>query len=128
MNIRRQLTKLVLASVVPAALASVLLIGYSYDRQRKDTEQRTLETTRALAQTVDRELLRGAAVLQVLSTSPFLASGDMAGFHRQLQDVLSFLPANALALNDVSGQQLVNTLRPFGEPLPVAGTHPGCAA
>ena len=121
MNIRRQLTKLVLASVVPAALASVLLIGYSYDRQRKDTEQRTLETTRALAQTVDRELLRGAAVLQVLSTSPFLASGDMAGFHRQLQDVLSFLPANALALNDVSGQQLVNTLRPFGEPLPVAG-------
>lgn len=110
-----------LVSVVPAALASALLIGYSYERQRATIEQRTLETARALAQTVDRELVRGQAALQVLGRSPLLASGDMAGFYRQAQDALGFLPGNVLALSDESGQQLINTLRPFGDPLPLRG-------
>jgi signal transduction histidine kinase len=120
-TIRRQLTRLVLVAIVPASLAATLLIVHSYERQRASIEQRTLETARALAQTVDRELLRGQAALQVLSTSSLLATGDMPAFHRQVRDAMEFMPGNAIALNDVSGQQLLNTLLPFGEPLPVAG-------
>jgi signal transduction histidine kinase len=100
-----------------------VLIGYFYDRQRASMEQRTLDTARALAQTVDRELVRGQAALQVLSASPLLGSGDIAGFYRQAQEALGFLPGNVLALSDVSGQQLINTLRPYGEPLPVGANR-----
>ena len=62
-----------------------MLIGYSYDRQRKLIEERTLDIARALAQAVDRELARDQAALLVLATSPHLASGDLAAFHRQAQ-------------------------------------------
>lgn len=107
-----------LASLLPAAIAAGLLIGYSYERQRANFEHNTLETARALTQAVDRELASGRMALQALATSPHLASGDLAAFHRQATEALAELPGENVALSDASGQQLANTLRPFGEPLP----------
>lgn len=121
MTIQRKLIRLVAASVVPAAIAATLGIGYSYDRERAIIEQRTLETARALAQTVDRELASAKAALTVLATSPHLASGDLAAFHRQAVDAVRDLPGDNFVLSDPSGQQLVNTLRPYGDPLPLHG-------
>jgi signal transduction histidine kinase len=119
MTLQRQLNRLVAASVLPAALAAALLIGYSYDRQRAFTENRTLDVARALVQAVDRELARDQAALMVLATSPYLTSGDLAAFHRQAREAIRDLPGDNFVLSDASGQQLVNTLRPFGEPLPL---------
>jgi signal transduction histidine kinase len=108
--------------VIPAAVAAALLIVYSYDRQRAIIEQRTLEIARALVQAVDRELARDQAALVALATSPYLKSGDLAAFHRQAQEAIRDLGGgDALVLSDASGQQLVNTLRPFGEALPLRG-------
>ena len=107
--------------MIPAAVAAALLIGYSYDRQSKIIEQRTLETARALAQAVDRELATSQVALLVLAKSPYLASGDLAAFHLQARGVIRDLPGDTLVLSDPSGQQLVNTLRPFGEALPLRG-------
>jgi len=121
LTIQRQLVRLVAASVVPAALAAALLIGYSYDRDRALIEDRTLDIARALAQTVDRELASAQAALSVLATSPHLASGDLAAFHRQAQEAIRDLPGDSFVLSDASGQQLVNTLVPFGDPLPLRG-------
>jgi hypothetical protein len=87
-TIQRQLVRLVAASVIPAALAAALLIGYSYDRQRTLSEDRTLDIARALVQTVDRELASAQAALLALATSPYLASVDLAAFHRQAQDAI----------------------------------------
>lgn len=124
LKIQRQLNRLVLASLLPAALAAGLLIVYSYQRQRASIEHSTLETARALAQVVDQELASGRTALQALATSPYLASGDLAAFHRQVREVLTEMPGNNVVVSDASGQQLVNTLRPFGEPLPRHG-NPG---
>src|SRR5688572_7975699 len=121
MTIRRQLFRLVAVTVLPAALASALLIGYSYDRQSKIIEQRTLETARALAQAVDRQLAIGQVGLLVLAGSVDLAAGDLAAFHRRARDAIRDLPGDSVVLSDASGQQLVNTLRPFGEALPRRG-------
>ena len=121
MALQRELVRLVAVSVIPVALAAALLIGYSYNRQSKIIEQRTLETARALAQAVDRELARNQAALTVLATSPHLTSGDLSAFHRQAQEAIHDLPGDSLVLSDASGQQLVNTLRPFGEALPLRG-------
>ena len=109
--------------MLPAALAATLLIGYSYDRQRELVEDRTLDIARALAQTVDRELASAQAALLALASSPYLASGDLAAFHRQAQDAIRELPGDTFVLSDASGQQLVNTLRPFGEALPLRGNR-----
>ena len=118
MTIRRQLVRLVAASVVPAALCASLLIVYAHDRQRTLVENRTLDVARALAQTVDRELARYQAAMLALATSPHLTSGDLAAFHRQARQAIRDLPGDIFVLSDASGQQLVNTQRPFGEPLP----------
>lgn len=119
LTIRRQLNWLVAATVVPAVLAAILLSAYSYQRQRANIEQTTLETAQALAEAVDQELASGQTALHALATSPYLASGDLASFHRQARKALPNLPGNNIVLTDASGQQLVNTLVPFGQPLPV---------
>ena len=118
MTIRRQLVRLVAATVIPAAVCTTLLIGYAHDRQSALVENRTLDVARALAQTVDRELARYQAAMAALATSPHLSSGDLAAFHRQAQHAMRELPGDIFVLSDASGQQLVNTQRPFGEPLP----------
>ncbi len=123
MTIRRQLKRLVAAIIVPAVLAAGLLSAYSYNRQRTNVEQRTLETARALTQAVDRELASGRTALQALATSPYLDPdlANLAAFHRQASEAMPDLPGNNIVLSDASGQQLVNTLRPFGEVLPRHG-------
>jgi signal transduction histidine kinase len=121
LTIQRQLVRLVAASVIPAALAAGLLIAYSYDRERALIEDRTLDIARALAQTVDRELASAQAALLVLATSPYLASGELAAFHRQAQDAIRDLGGDIFVLSDASGQQLINTLVPFGTALPLRG-------
>jgi signal transduction histidine kinase len=117
-KIQAQLTRLVLALLLPAALAAALLIVYSYQRQHANIEQGTLATARALAQAVDRELASGRMALQALATSPHLAGGDLASFHRQAREALTEMPGNLVQVSDASGQQLINTLVPFGGTLP----------
>lgn len=121
MTIRKQLARLVIASVLPTALAAVLLITYLYERHRESIAQGTLNTARALVQAVDQDLASGRSALQALATSPFLATGDLAAFDRQARAALVELPGDSVVLTDGSGQQLVNTLRPFGTQLPRHG-------
>jgi signal transduction histidine kinase len=121
LTIRRQLNWLVAACVVPAVLAAALLTVYSYERQRKNIELATLETAEALAEAVDRQLASGQTALQALATSPYLASGDLAAFHREALEALRDLPGSNIKLSDGAGRQLVNTLRRFGGPLPAHG-------
>ena len=126
MKIQGQLNRLVLALVLPAAAAATLLIIDSLGRQRDSVEQSTLETARALTQVVDEELASSRTALQALATSPYLASGDLAAFDRQARALLAEMPGHNVVVSDASGQQLVNTLRPFGEALPRRG-DPGQA-
>ena len=119
MTIRRQLVRLVAASVLPALVCNSVLIIYAYDRQRELVEDRTLDVARVLTQTVDRELAGYQAAMLALATSPYLASGDLAGFHRQARQATRDLQGDIFVLSEASGQQLINTQRPFGEPLPL---------
>src|SRR6516225_12391503 len=57
--------------------------------------------------------------LEVLSQLPSIQSGDLATFDRQLRAAIQVY-GTALVLHDTHGQQLINTNRPFGEPLPQA--------
>ena len=121
-----KLAFVIAASIIPAALAGILLIGYDYyDRERSRLERDATATTRALVAAVDAELTGARAALLVLATSPHLASGDLAAFHAQARAVMKHQAFFNIILADKSGLQLVNTLRPLGAPLPAQGDPGG---
>jgi len=116
---RARLVFVIALSIVPAVLGGVLLIGYDYfDRERARLERDALVTARALVAAVDAELTGARSALQVLATSPHLASGDLRAFHAQARLAIEGLSLANIVLIEKSGRQLVNTLRPYGEPLP----------
>ncbi|HUA53459.1 MAG TPA: PAS domain S-box protein [Candidatus Sulfotelmatobacter sp.] len=109
---------LVVACIVPAWGAAAFLIADSYQRQRMAIDAGTVATARALLQAVDDELLSVQAALQALATSHALVADDLAAFYAQAREVQRQRNAINLVLARASGQQLINTLRPFGAPLP----------
>ncbi len=120
-SMRLRLVSLVVASVLPVWIAAGFLIYYNYQSRRVLTEQRMLETAQALTMVVDRELANMQAGLSVLATSPSLISGDLPAFYRQARVILEAHPGDDILLADATGQELVNTLLPFGAPLPKRG-------
>ncbi len=120
-TIRTLLSALVVASIVPTLITTIFLISHAYDRERVRADQRRVETARALMQAVDRELSSAQGTLQALATSPHLASGKLEPFWAQAREVQRHRPNNNFVLSDANGQQLLNTLVPFGSPLPRHG-------
>jgi diguanylate cyclase (GGDEF)-like protein len=121
-TIRSRLALLVIACVVPASLMAVVLISYSYERERGRLVRDSIATARALSSAIDRDLAGVQSALYALATSPHLPSNDFRAFHSQAKEVLPNLIANNIVLIDASGQHRVNTLRSFGEPLPSASS------
>ncbi len=117
-TIRFWLTWLVVGCVLPATLGSAFLFTISYQQQRAILERNTIATARALMQAIDAELFGAQSALQVLAASHRLASGDLAGFYLQASEALPNIGGNYIAIIDSTGQQRLNTLKPFGDPLP----------
>lgn len=117
-SIRFRLASLVAACMVPVCLIAVFLVHEAYRQKRSLIEQHMQGTARALRATLEFELADVQTSLQVLSTSPSLAQGDFAAFHAQARQILRFYPGADIILADETGQQLVNTYRNFGVPLP----------
>ena len=117
-TIRFWLTCLVIGCVLPATLGSVFLFTISYQQQRAILERNTITTARALMQAIDAELFGAQSALQVLAASDRLASGDLGGFYLQASGALPNIGGNYIAITDSTGQQRLNTLKPFGDPLP----------
>jgi C4-dicarboxylate-specific signal transduction histidine kinase len=122
LTIRFQLACLVIACVLPVWLAAGFLVRHIYLSNRSHVTSHMLEAARALSMTVDRELASIQAALQVLATSPAFASGDLAAVHRQALQVLRSYPEADIIVADITGQQLVNSYRPYGDPLPKRNT------
>ena len=117
-TIRFWLTCLVIGCVLPAALGSVFLFTISYQQQRTILERNTIATARALMQAIDAELFGVQSALQVLASSQRLASGDLLSFYRKASESLPNMGGNYIVVTDSTGQQRLNTLKPFGDPLP----------
>jgi signal transduction histidine kinase len=117
---RTLLLWLVLACWLPAVVGTTIVFVNVYQDGRVQLEKSTIATARALIQVVDAELMRAQTVALALSSSSFLARHDFAAFHRRASALLQTTGVGTnVVLSDESGQQIVNTLRPFGEPLPL---------
>jgi hypothetical protein len=119
---RRQILFLIAASLVPAILAAIALIGWDYyDRERAREVRDSLATAHAMAASVDAELSGIKSALFALASSPYLETDDFAAFHRQASAALKEQELANIALLDASLRQQLNTFRPYGEPLPAQG-------
>lgn len=120
--IRRHILFVIAASLVPAILAAIALIGWDYYGRERERELRdSLATARAMAAAVDAELSGVTSALFALGTSPYLENDDFAAFHRQASAALKDQDFANIALLDEDLRQHMNTFRPFGTPLPAEG-------
>jgi diguanylate cyclase (GGDEF)-like protein len=103
---------------------SAFLIFDNYMAQREDLIRDTVAAARAIASTVDRDLASVDSGLQVLAASPMLAADDLEGFYRHAKEVVPSQNVTNYVLLDPTGRQKLNTLRPYGAPLPVNGGSP----
>jgi diguanylate cyclase (GGDEF)-like protein len=123
-SIRSSVVVLVAVCVLPGSLTSALLISNNYKAQREDLIHETVATARDMMSAVDRDLASVESGLHVLAVSPMLASGDLEGFYQNAREAILSQNANSYVLVDESGRQLLNTLRPFGTPLPMSRAQP----
>ncbi|SCK19886.1 EAL domain-containing protein [Vogesella sp. LIG4] len=109
-----------LAVLMPGLIGLLLSFAVIYQSENRQLEHNTQQLVRTVSAQVDTALLGAQHALQGLAaTSSALDQADMAGFQQQ---ALQFMAAsgygNAIVLVDASGQQLINTLRPYGSALP----------
>ncbi|MGX9961733.1 ATP-binding protein [Roseomonas sp. F4] len=121
--VRRQLVLFAAALLLPI-LIFVTILAYRFtEAQRSRLEDEALNTARAVALAVDRELAGLAATLNLLALSPQLRAGDVAGFQAQALEARLRL-GMAAVLRDAQGRVLANAwLRP-GDPLPETSPLP----
>jgi PAS domain S-box-containing protein len=123
--VRTRLVGLSLAVLVPSVLLALGGSYYIYREQQAAYQQSVRETVRALALVVDKELARREELLRSLAASPALDRGDLKSFYEAARRLAPRWDS-VIVLADSTGQQLLNTRRPFppAEPLPRNVTFP----
>lgn len=121
-SLRSSLIILVLACVGPLAALSAVLLVRQEGQQREQVEARTQLLARKVVAEIEREMAGIESALKVLSTSQSLQTGDLRAFHEEAARAVRSGIVRNYVLTDVQGQQRVNTLVPFGQPLPRGGT------
>ncbi|NVN91981.1 MAG: PAS domain S-box protein [Desulfuromonadales bacterium] len=117
-TLRFQLICLVAVSMLPIWLVSGILLFQAYTTKRDQLNESMLDTARFQATLVDQELARVQAVLLAFATSSSFDTADFGDLHRRSQQILELYPGADIIVADATGQQLLNSFRPYGTPLP----------
>eukprot|EP01032_Pedospumella_encystans_P028448 gene28448-32133_t len=97
---------------------AVALIWYDYQLSRESFVHSAMATARANALEIDKELAVVESALIALSTSPSFTPRDLKAFDAQARKLGARQNIFNIVLEDASGQQLMNTFLPYGQPLP----------
>jgi two-component sensor histidine kinase len=123
-TLRQHLFVLVLAASVPLITLAAFVSVDRFYAEREANRTSLMVNARALAAAVDSELDKYLAVIHTLSKSPALLNGDLRQFWQEAKDASAIAPGTWIIVGDRNHQQLANTLRPFGEQLPLRGAGP----
>ncbi|TPG41868.1 hypothetical protein EAH89_28505 [Roseomonas nepalensis] len=119
-TIRTRLLAIVLAMVLPFGAVTAGTAVLTWRSGQRAIERDLQARAASLALVVARELDVARAMLEALASSRSLDTEDLAGFY----DVMQRMPrpdGARVVLSDASGQMLVNSVVPFGTPLPHRG-------
>lgn len=121
-RVRTVLVGLVLASLMPGLVGAGFLLVREYRQAFAEREKDNVVAARILVQAVDAQLAKARVLAQTLATASAMREGDFAALHARSRDLLSLTGIGAnVVLSDASGQQVLNTLKAPGEPLPRHG-------
>lgn len=115
--IRWYMAGLLATTLLPIVVALALALAHLIKVEIQRQEDGVLRTAERVADLIDREMDGLVAALQALASSPSLDPIDLASFDRQARQ-LATQRGSAVALRELDGQHLVNTLAPFGTSLP----------
>lgn len=118
LSIRSHLILLVLATLLPVLIFAGIMFWQHVELQRAAVDRGMRDTARALSLAVDREIGQVLAILETLAASPYLDSKNLKAFYDLSSRAATARTGSWIVIFDRSGQQITNTLRPFGEPLP----------
>jgi two-component system cell cycle sensor histidine kinase PleC len=113
--------QILLVVAVALPLSGFAVVVVSMLRSARDAELAIDMVVRArlLSAAVDAEIEAAISRLEVLAASPQMRSGDLGEFHAFASSTIDRVdPGTWLVLLDRQANQLLNTLRPFGTPLP----------
>jgi hypothetical protein len=116
-SVRGRLVLLTVSLLVPALLSMGFLLAGADRESRGQLYQQLVTTSRALNGAVDRQAAVGVSVAETLATDQALINGDWAAFHARARRAME-RRAGWIVVADANGQQVVNTLKPYGAPLP----------
>lgn len=116
-SVRGRLVLLTVSLLVPALLSMGFLLAGADRQGRGQTYEQMLTTARALSGAIDRQAAVGVAVAETLASDQALIAGDWKAFHARARRVTD-QRTGWVVVTDIDGQQIVNTLRPYGAPLP----------
>ena len=119
--LRWHLVLLLVGILLPAVVFGALIAYRLSVSERAVAERRLVQSARDLALAVDREMSSTIRTLSALAASERLQRGDLEGFHQEARRVARTQPSwMAVVVLAPDGRQLVNSLRPWGSPLPPA--------
>ena len=109
-SLRRRIVLIAVASILPLAVLSAVVLTMVYQQRREAEQLRTLETTRALASAVESELQRTISGLQSLAVAIEQDDVDLASFHDLARRALARQPLwKRLVLRDLEGRGVADS-------------------
>ena len=120
-TIKVLLILVVIVTILPVLIAIPFHVANLFQRDRTVLNQSVQLTTQTLLQAVDGNLRAAQNGLNLLAGSEELTRGDLAQFYQRGADLVNLGMANNVVVLDETGQQLINTLKPLGQPLPKTG-------
>ncbi len=123
-SLRSTLLWLVAVCIVPAACAIAYLLWQVYELERRQVLNTTSLLARKVAADLDRELSAIESGLHILAESRQLQTGDLAAFHAFAARAVTTQIVYNYVLLDRQGRQVLNTVVPYGTPLPATGNPP----
>ncbi|MET3665472.1 two-component sensor histidine kinase [Caulobacter sp. 1776] len=114
---RGRLVLLTVSLLAPALISMGFLLAGADRESRGQLYQQLVTTARALSGAVDRQAATGVSIAETLATDQALINGDWAAFHARAKRATEHR-VGWVVVADADGQQVVNTLKPYGQPLP----------
>ncbi|MCC2971876.1 ATP-binding protein [Massilia sp. IC2-476] len=117
MKVRSHIALLAAAILVPTVVFSIVVLNVLLTAEREAALRSMQELARASVNAMDREMTFAMATARTLQTSRNLKEGKFEGFYGQAVDANTGRDTHT-ALLDERGQQVFNTVRPYGTSIP----------
>lgn len=117
-SLRDALVSLYAALFLPLVFLGTALLVHQWQQQRELAKSTLAEEAASLGVAVEREVALDLAVLNTLTALPDFDRRDWAALHATATLAARSRPGSWIVVTEPGGQYLLNTVMPFGTPLP----------